>query len=132
MIQLEQIQRLEARITQAIELIRRLKGENESLRRTLDSAQEKVQRLEGLVGEFKTDQKEIEACIVRALQNLDRLEDEVGAEGAAGPEQRRERPARKQAESQEPADGQADTPTALDTEAEAEGAPGGDGELDIF
>lgn len=130
MIQLEQIQRLEARITQAIELIHRLKGENESLRRTLDSAQEKVHRLEGLVGEFKTDQKEIEACIVRALQNLDRLEDEAGTEGAPGPEQRRERAAPKKAETQEPADGQADAP--LSTETDADSAPGGDGELDIF
>lgn len=125
MISLEQIQRLEARINEAVELIRRLRGENESLRRSVDSAQEKVQKLERLVGEFKTDQKEIEACIVRALQNLDRLEDEA----AAPPAPRRERSgARKAAEAAadaaaEPLEQQA---------ADAETTPGGDGELDIF
>jgi chemotaxis protein histidine kinase CheA len=112
MIHLEQIQRLEARINQAIELIHRLKGENESLRQTLDSAQEKVHKLEGLVGEFKTDQKEIEACIVRALQNLDRLEDEVATE----PSQQPEHPSPKDA----------------DDAAEAQHSPEGNGELDIF
>jgi FtsZ-binding cell division protein ZapB len=127
MISLEQIQRLEARINQAVEVIRRLRGENESLRRSVDSAQEKVQKLEGLVGEFKTDQKEIEACIVRALQNLDRLEDDA----ANSPAPRRERSgARKAAEAAaDTAAGPLEQPAA---DAETEQTPGGDGELDIF
>jgi len=133
MIHLEQIQRLEARINQAIDLIRRLRGENESLRRTVDSAQEKVQRLESLVGEFKTDQKEIETCIVRALQNLDRLEDDV----ASSPEQqpRRERSGPKKAASSDAADSdaaRADAAIAPAADTETEQPPEGHGELDIF
>ncbi len=45
MISLEQIRLLEARINKAVELIRRLRGENETLRRSVDSAQERVQKL---------------------------------------------------------------------------------------
>jgi FtsZ-binding cell division protein ZapB len=78
MISLQQIQKLEARVTRAVELIQSLKEENESLRRTLDSAQGRMQELERLVGEFKADQKEIEQGILRAISSLDRLEDELG------------------------------------------------------
>lgn len=129
MIQLEQIQRLEARINQAIALISRLKGENETLRRTLDSAQEKVQRLEGLVGEFKSDQKEIEACIVRALENLDRLEDELPGSAGATKEPAPERTGRKRPE---PAPEAARADAEAASEAAPEGPREGDGELDIF
>jgi chromosome segregation ATPase len=83
MISLDQIQKLEARVNQAVELIKSLKAENQSLRSTLDSAQSRMQELEELVGEFKSDQQEIEQCIVRALENLDELEDEIG-ENAGG------------------------------------------------
>jgi chromosome segregation ATPase len=77
MINLEQIQKLEARVTKAVELIKTLKAENQSLRRTLDSAQNRMQELETLVGDFRSDQKDIEECILRALENLNELEDEI-------------------------------------------------------
>ena len=86
MISLEQIRLLEAKITKAAELIRTLKAENKSLRKTLDSAQSRMQDLETLVGDLKRDQKEIEAGILRAIKNLDQLEDEVSepSEAAGG------------------------------------------------
>ena len=77
MINLEQIQTLETRVNKAVELIKSLKAENQSLRRTLDSAQARMQELEKLVGDFRSDQKDIEDCILRALGNLDELEDEI-------------------------------------------------------
>jgi septal ring factor EnvC (AmiA/AmiB activator) len=77
MINLEQIQRLEARVIKAVELIRTLRAENQSLRRTLDSAQSRMEELEKRVDDFKSDQKDIEGCILRALENLNELEDEI-------------------------------------------------------
>ncbi len=75
MITLEQIRLLESKITRAIELIRVLKEENSTLRRGLESAQNRMKELETLVDSFKTDQREIESVIVRTLQHLDDLED---------------------------------------------------------
>ena len=77
MISLEQIRLLEARINKAVELIRSLKDENKTLRRAVNAAQTRMRELEKLVGDFKSDQQEIEQCILRALENLDRLEEEV-------------------------------------------------------
>jgi peptidoglycan hydrolase CwlO-like protein len=77
MISLEQIRLLEARIIKAVELIRSLKDENKTLRRAVNAAQTRMHELEKLVGDFKSDQQEIEQCILRALENLDRLEEEV-------------------------------------------------------
>jgi hypothetical protein len=78
MISLEQIRLLEAKVTKAVELIKSLREENASLRRTLDSAQGRMQELEKLVGEFKADQKEIERGVLRAIESLEELEDEIG------------------------------------------------------
>ncbi len=83
MISLEQIRLLEEKITRAIDLIRVLKEENATLRRGLDSAQRRMKELEGLVSGFKSDQKEIESVILRALKNLDDLEESTAAGSAA-------------------------------------------------
>jgi chromosome segregation ATPase len=77
MITLEQIRLLESKIGKAVELIRSLKEENKTMRRAVNSAQGRMRELEKLVDTFKSDQQEIEQCIVRALDNLDRLEEEV-------------------------------------------------------
>jgi chromosome segregation ATPase len=77
MISLEQIRLLEARIDKAVEMIKRLKAENSSLRSTLDSAQARMQDLETRIRDFKVDQEEIEQSILRAINSLDELEDEV-------------------------------------------------------
>jgi len=77
MINLEQIQKLEARVTKAVQLIKTLKTENQSLRQTLDKAQSRMQELEDRINNFKSDQKDIEQSILRALENLNELEDEI-------------------------------------------------------
>ena len=77
MINLEQIQKLEARVTKAVQLIKTLKTENQSLRQTLDSAQARMQELEDRINNFKSDQKDIEQSVLRALENLNELEDEI-------------------------------------------------------
>ena len=116
MINLEQIQKLEARVTKAVQLIKTLKTENQSLRQTLDSAQTRMQELENRVDNFKSDQKDIEQSILRALENLNELEDEIN-------------------------DSEADTPGGKKTDTDEDPEEGEDrlpfeakeaGELDIF
>jgi chromosome segregation ATPase len=84
MINLEQIQKLEARVTKAVQLIKTLKTENQSLRQTLDSTQQRMQELEERINSFRTDQKDIEQSILRALENLNELEDEINDSQADG------------------------------------------------
>ena len=77
MIRIDQIKILEDRVNKAIELIKTLKEENRTLRAGLDSAQNKIDELEGLIDTFKSEQSEIEEGILRALENLDKIEDDV-------------------------------------------------------
>ena len=77
MIHLEQIQELETKINKAVDLIKVLKEENQALKRTIGSSQNRMQELEKMVAEFKGDQDEIERHILRALENLEHLEDEI-------------------------------------------------------
>ena len=77
MINLEQIQALEKKINNAVELISILKRENTALKRTIESSQKRVQDLENLVNQFKNEQFEIEKGILNALTKLDELEDDI-------------------------------------------------------
>jgi peptidoglycan hydrolase CwlO-like protein len=79
MIRLDQIKLLESKVNKAVEQIRLLREESKTLRRTVEKSQARMQELEGLVAQFKSDQDEIEQGILRALKNLDKLEDEVGS-----------------------------------------------------
>jgi FtsZ-binding cell division protein ZapB len=84
MISLEQIRLLENRITKALERIQKLRNENQRLREEnqtlrggIDSANKRMKELEAMIDGFKTDQKEIEEIVVRALGTLDELEDGI-------------------------------------------------------
>lgn len=136
MINLEQIQKLEARVTKAVELIKALKAENQSLRRTLDSAQSRMQELEALVGDFRSDQKDIEECILRALENLNELEDEISDRQADTPKKKTlnkpdEEPQEENAEVEEEAEDSLPF-EAREVEGKPTGGSDGSGELDIF
>ncbi len=90
MIRLDQIKSLEGKVNRAVEQIRLLRDENKALKRTVEKSQARMGELEGLVARFKSDQEEIEQGILRALKNLDKLEDEVSTrvsrkEAAAAP-----------------------------------------------
>jgi chromosome segregation ATPase len=136
MINLEQIQKLEARVTKAVALIKALKAENQSLRRTLDSAQSRMQELEALVGDFRSDQKDIEECILRALENLNELEDEISDRQADAPEKKTlsksdEEPQEENTEMDEEAEDSLPF-EAREVEGKPTGGSDGSGELDIF
>jgi chromosome segregation ATPase len=130
MINLEQIQKLEARVTKAVELIKALKTENQSLRRTLDSAQSRMQELEALVGDFRNDQKGIEECILRALENLNELEDEI-SDRQADADKPKEDLQEENAELDEEADDSLPF-EAREVEGKSTSGSDGSGELDIF
>jgi len=138
MINLEQIQKLEARVTKAVEVIKALKAENQSLKRTLDSAQSRMQELEALVGDFKSDQKDIEECILRALENLNELEDEISERQAdAGKPEKTilNKPDEDLQEAQAELDEETDDSLpfeAREVEGKSTGGSDGSGELDIF
>jgi peptidoglycan hydrolase CwlO-like protein len=137
MISLEQIRLLEARINKAVELIRSLKDENKTLRRAVNAAQTRMRELEKLVGDFKSDQQEIEQCILRALENLDRLEEEVTEKkGRKEPAAARGEAARERARGPEAPEAEAKPEGAIEEPSSlppgtAGGGPG-DKELDIF
>ena len=123
MITVEQIRLLESRVTKAVDRIHLLHDENAALKRTVESSQTRMEELEGLVQQFKSAQAEIEQGVVRALENLERLEDEVTGEDKSE-EQKTENPGQ---ESPAPAD-KSDTPG----EAIVPSEQGEDEDLDIF
>ena len=83
MISLDQIKALEAKVHSAVDEITRLRRENQTLTDALTASEQRLRELEGLVGEFKNEQAEIEATIVRTLHNLDQLEDGLAGKADA-------------------------------------------------
>jgi len=83
MVSLDQIRQLEAKVNRAVEIIRVLKEENRSLRRTVESSHARMKELEDLVRVFKSDQAEIERGLVSAIRKLDQLEDGLDSQQRA-------------------------------------------------
>jgi len=77
MVSLEQIRKLEARVSQAVSTILELREENSTLRQKLEKYQEKIDQLELLIAQYRDSQKEIEEGILNALRQLDHLEDDA-------------------------------------------------------
>lgn len=77
MVKVEQIRLLETKVQNAINYIERLRTENKSLRKSLETYEDRISDLESLVSEFRNGQEEIETGIANALKQLDQLEDEV-------------------------------------------------------
>ena len=125
MINLEQIQKLEARVTKAVQLIKTLKTENQNLRQTLDTAQTRMQELESRINSFKSDQKDIEQSVLRALENLNELEDEINDSKA-------EPSVPEAADTQEDSEESEDHLPFEAREAEDQSQGYGTAELDIF
>lgn len=77
MITFEQIQLLDNKVHQAVDLIAALKEENIALQTSLTSYEKRIEELEHLVDSFKRDQGKIEEGILSALKQLDSLEASV-------------------------------------------------------
>ena len=81
MIDLEQTRQLQTHVQKAIAIIESLKKENEMLRRKLVEYERRVGELEVNVSNYNQEQSEIEKGILTALDQLDRLEDDIAEEG---------------------------------------------------
>jgi len=85
MVSLEQIRKLEARVSQAVSTILELREENSTLRQKLEKYQEKIDQLELLIAQYRDSQKEIEEGILNALRQLDHLEDDALKASSSSP-----------------------------------------------
>ena len=77
MIQLKHIKELDNKIRSALALIRTLRSENTKLRGELDRYQDRIDEMEALIQDFRQEQGAIEEGILRALKELDSLEDVI-------------------------------------------------------
>jgi hypothetical protein len=80
---LEQVRKLEARVSAALGYIDRLSTENAELRQRLSGYEGRIKDLEVLVRDFQQDQSRIEEGILHALKKLDAFEESVQESGAA-------------------------------------------------
>jgi predicted nuclease with TOPRIM domain len=75
MVSLEQVKLLESKVTNTIEYVKKVTGENAKLKEKLDSYQKRIEELEVLVHQFKENQSRIEDGILSALDRLNQFED---------------------------------------------------------
>jgi hypothetical protein len=130
MITLDQIRLLEKKVHAAVAQISNLKHENSVLKEKLQSYEKRINELEARIGEFKQDQSEIEQGILSALDQLDKLEDDVlegdeteaRAGGDVEPGADAQPGAAEHAPASAPTDGPEVNETPADTPAEAEPA----------
>jgi FtsZ-binding cell division protein ZapB len=142
MISIEQIRVLEAKVHTAVERIESLSAENATLRSKLSEYEKRVADLQNRVEGFQNDQAAIEAGILSALDQLDKLEDRIGSDaGETSPsagssatvDHHQEAPSESAVpdEDEETGDG-ADLPSPTPSEGENEDGDPEDPELDIF
>ena len=84
MISIEQIRKLESKIQEVVELLNRYKTENHQLKDHLKACEAGRAELEALLNQYKDEQGEIEQGIIKALEQLDSIEDIVGNMKADG------------------------------------------------
>ena len=133
MITLEQIQKLDQKVQAAVGRISALSRENTELKGKLDEYQKRIGELEVLISTFKQDQTEIEKGILRALEQLDHLEDSVDESASNGDQEAVVEQAPVVESADEPEKAAVAEEAAEPTPEPAEAAPDqDDSELDIF
>ncbi len=129
MLSLEQIQLLEKRARQAVELIKSLRSENDLLESKLEGYESRIKEMEVLIDSFKQDQASIEEGIINALEQLDVLEDIVSpndsGETSSSDDVSKEEPSETKTSEKEAIDSEKDNQTNSE-------ARSGENELDIF
>jgi chemotaxis protein histidine kinase CheA len=120
MITIEQIQKLDQKVQTAVKRIATLKSENAGLQAKLDDYQKRIGELEVLIERFKKDQTEIEKGIIRALEQLDHLEDTLDEKDST------------EARDAEKADEQEEPPAKTEEAPEDQPDEQEENELDIF
>ena len=75
MVSLETVKLLESKVTQTIDFVKKVTGENSQLKEKLSSYQKRIEELEVLVQQFRENQNKIEDGILSALDRLNQFED---------------------------------------------------------
>lgn len=131
MVSLEQIRKLEARVSQAVSTILELREENSTLRQKLEKYQEKIDQLELLIAQYRDSQKEIEEGILNALRQLDHLEDDALKASSSTPSSIPQEPLEEPSEAED-IEGKPVIPEQEGTEQESATQVKKSEELDIF
>lgn len=140
MITIDQVRLLEQRVQKIIGRVTELRAENITLHEQLQNYQERIEDLEHRIEGFASNQEEIEAGILSALQRLDEVEDAVGDDDTeqrqieAEPETETESETEPDAESADQTGSEMQSTPSLEEEEEeeAEGPAKSGPELDIF
>lgn len=77
MVNLDQIKLLETKVEKAVNLIKSLSEEKDSLKREVEEKNKRISELENLIIVFKDDQSKIEQGIVNALNHLSAFESSI-------------------------------------------------------
>ncbi|MCL2705187.1 MAG: hypothetical protein FWE72_03155 [Spirochaetaceae bacterium] len=82
MISIKQIKKLEEKVFKTVELIKALKQENKILKSEIESANKKIEELEQIISDYRSNQVEFEEGIANAIKQLDEL-DNISATSVA-------------------------------------------------
>ena len=136
MVTLEQVKQLESKVTQTIDYVKKVRGENSQLKEKLSSYQKRIEELEVLVQQFKENQSRIEDGILSALDRLnqfeDALESKLAPENKASAETKPSPESKLSPERKAPPEKKPPAPVAAPEAPAAEIPDIDSGELDIF
>ena len=132
MVSLEQVKLLESKVTNTIEYVKKVTGENFKLKERLNSYQKRIEELEVLIQQFKENQGRIEDGILSALDRLNQFEDAL--ESKLSTESKLSAESKLSTESKPPAKNEPPKETKPPEKAADEGKASGTTkeELDIF
>lgn len=131
MVSLEQIHKLEERVSQAVSTILKLREENSTLRQKLEKCQEKIDQFELLIAQYRDSQKEIEEGILNTLRQLDHLEDDALKASSSTPSSIAQEPLEEHSASED-IEGKPVIPEQEGIEEQSTVQEKKSGELDIF
>jgi len=75
MLNLDQVRLLESKVERAVQMIKSLHTEKDSLKKEIEVRDKRISELEKLIVAFKDDQSKIEEGIINALNQLSAFED---------------------------------------------------------
>lgn len=83
MLNIDQVRLLENKVERAVNLIKSLSSDNDSLKKEIGAKDKRIAELENLILVFKDDQTKIEQGIVNALAQLSAFEDSISVKKIA-------------------------------------------------
>jgi len=128
MVSLEQVKLLESKVTQAIDYVKKVTGENLQLKEKLAKQKKRVEELEAQAQQYKENQSRIEDGILSALDRLNQFEDALEVKFTQQGKPALDKPAPEKPAPDKPAPEKAKGETAK-PESQADASPS---ELDIF